>query len=137
MSGIVVFWILIIIAVSLSNNKKKNRKQDGTSPNRSGNYRTSASGTASRSAERAYSSAAQGGTRTVRSGTGRTASARNTSAGGRKAQEKWYIEPDNCDAEISFKDLRPGTDELEALIRHNARHEKSLEARLSSRENME
>lgn len=137
MSGIIVFWILIIIAVTLSNNKKKTQRQDGTAPNRPGNYRTSASGTTSRKDARTYSSAAQGGAGKARTGTGRTASARTSSVGGRKAKEKWYIEPDNCDAEISFKDLRPGTDELEALIRHNARHEKSLEARLSSRENME
>lgn len=126
MNFLVVIWIVVVIAISMAGkastkqNKKSNSTYGRSSMNRSGSYGKSASGNAAstnRNAE--YGSA---GRRTRPSGSSR------------RQQESWHNEAEITAADITFRNLRPGTDELEVLIRHNTRYEKMLEARLVSRE---
>ena len=138
MGTVIIIWAVIIIAIRMAGktmDKKMAddiRKAKGEDPV-SRSARASTAGGRNTAGRRISSSAGRSYAGGNTSGTAKQSGSR--SVWGRSgAQTSWHNTAENSDSEISFRNMRPGTDELEALIRHNARHERELEARLRRNE---
>ena len=124
MGTVIIIWAVIFIAVRMagkSMDKKMAgdiRRARGEEPEASGRKMSSAGGRT------------PGADRSAFPGAGRNSGSRGT----RTQRASWHNTAEASAAEISFRNLPPGTDELEELMRYNARHERELEARLKSRE---
>lgn len=119
MGSVIILWIIIIIVFRAAKQSARNRNRNsGPTPNRP----------------------RSGGQSASRGNSSRTSTYRSVHSGTRPAKsqkqqtDSWHNEAEVTAGDISFRNLPPGTDELEMLIRHNTRYEKLLEARLASSE---
>ena len=122
MGTVIIIWVAIIIAIRMAGKSMDKKMADDI---------RKAKG--EESVSRPARASTAGGRNTA--GRGMSSSAGRSYVWGRSgAQTSWHNTAETSDSEISFRNMRPGTDELEALIRHNARHERELEARLRRNE---
>ena len=130
MGTVIIIWVAIIIAIRMAGKSMDKKMADDI---------RKAKG------EESVSRPARASTAGGRNTAGRSYAGKNFSGAGKNsgsrsvwgrsgAQTSWHNTAETSDSEISFRNMRPGTDELEALIRHNARHERELEARLRRNE---
>ncbi len=138
MGTVIIIWVAIIIAIRMAGKSMDKKMADDI---RKAKGEESVSRPARASTAGGRNTAGRG----MSSSAGRSYAGENFSGAGKNsgsrsvwgrsgAQTSWHNTAETSSSEISFRNMRPGTDELEALIRHNARHERELEARLRRNE---
>ena len=133
MGTVIIIWVAIIIAIRMAGKSMDKKMADDI---RKAKGEESVSRPARASTAGGRNTAGRG----MSSSAGRSYAGENFSGAGKNSGSRsvwgrsWHNTVETSDSEISFRNMRPGTDELEALIRHNARHERELEARLRRNE---
>ena len=135
MGTVIIIWVAIIIAIRMAGKSMDKKMADDIRKAKgeesvSRPARASTAGGRNTAGRGMSSSAGRSYAGKKFSGAGKNSGSRSV----RGRQTSWHNTAETSDSEISFRNMRPGTDELEALIRHNARHERELEARLRRNE---